>query len=221
MAYVRSRKFCCCLPVRFGVFVMTLIGLLGGTIVAAAGWYHTGHKDNVNLTKNQEISLIISSVAYTALAIISLFGLIGVFAKNRGYVSLYSTLVWCHLGVNIATGVYFIYTLFHQVGDNDVNNCVGSSTDKIKQDACKAAFDVGRGITIGLYVFFWLIELWGCIIVADYVSQLEEEEALDWRKDAPPAVSPGASVPPMATTYGAQYAFSASENSYGKGSNNV
>ena len=38
MAYVRSRKFCCCLPVRFGVFCMALIGLVGGGFFGVAGW---------------------------------------------------------------------------------------------------------------------------------------------------------------------------------------
>ena len=39
MGYVRSHKFCCCIPVRLGVFVMSTVGLLGATIVAAVGWH--------------------------------------------------------------------------------------------------------------------------------------------------------------------------------------
>ncbi|KAI0260776.1 hypothetical protein BC834DRAFT_899314 [Gloeopeniophorella convolvens] len=214
MGYVRSRKFCCCIPVRFGVFIMSTLGLIGGSIIAAVGWHGATHKDQAHLTKNQEISLIIASLSYTILAMVSLFGLIGTIIKRRSYISLYNTLVWFHLGFNIATGAYFIYTLFHKVGDSDVNNCINGSTDKFKEDVCKKAFEVGRGITIGLYVLFWLIELWGCIIVADYVSQLQEEEALDY----PPPAQMAASAPPMATTYnyGAQYAFSQPENSYGR-----
>lgn len=38
MVYVRSRKFCCCLPVRFGVFVMALLGIFGGGAVSVVGW---------------------------------------------------------------------------------------------------------------------------------------------------------------------------------------
>ena len=38
MVYVRSRKFCCCLPVRFGVFCEALIGIAIGGLFAVGGW---------------------------------------------------------------------------------------------------------------------------------------------------------------------------------------
>jgi hypothetical protein len=34
-----TRHFCCCLPVRLGVFVLSLLSLVGGGIYAAAVWY--------------------------------------------------------------------------------------------------------------------------------------------------------------------------------------
>lgn len=57
----------------------------------------------------------------------------------------------------------------------------------------------------------------GCLIVSDYVSQLEEEEALEWPQ-AGTTAPPDAAAPAMATTYnyGAQYAFAANDNSYGR-----
>ena len=36
MVYVRSRKFCCCLPVRFGVFCESLLGMAVGAATGAA-----------------------------------------------------------------------------------------------------------------------------------------------------------------------------------------
>ena len=38
MVYVRSRKFCCCLPVRFGVFCESLLGMAVGGLFAVGGW---------------------------------------------------------------------------------------------------------------------------------------------------------------------------------------
>ena len=39
MSYaVRSRKFCCCLPVRFGVFCSALLGIAYSTAFCVLGW---------------------------------------------------------------------------------------------------------------------------------------------------------------------------------------
>jgi len=214
MVHISSRKFCCCIPVRLGVFIMSMLGFAGGSIIAGVGWHAATHREQAHLTKNQEISVVITALSYTVLAIISLFGFIGTINKRQSYVSLYNTLVWYHLGFSIGTGAYFIYTLFHKVGEEDVNNCISGSTSPSKQDDCQRQFHVARAITIGLYIFFWLIELWGCVIVAEYVSQLQEEEAAD----IPAPAQMAASAPPMATTYnyGAQYAFSQPESSFGQ-----
>jgi len=34
-----------------------------------------------------------------------------------------------------------------------------------------------------MFIFVWLMEIWGCVIVNDYAKQLEEEEMVS-RKDA-------------------------------------
>lgn len=38
MTHVRSRKFCCCLPVRFGIICESLLGLGLGGFIAIGGW---------------------------------------------------------------------------------------------------------------------------------------------------------------------------------------
>lgn len=73
--------------------------------------------------------------------------------------STYSTLVWLHLGVSIATGAFFIYNLFHRSGTESdaINNC--ESKDGDDEDTCKKAFELARGIIVALLVVFWLLEL--------------------------------------------------------------
>ena len=90
MSYVRSHTFCFCIPVRFGVFILSTLFLLGGGIIAIAGWYGATHKstwrvysprshpyrsiEDAHLTRNHEVSVVIISLSYTVLAIVSLFG---------------------------------------------------------------------------------------------------------------------------------------------------
>jgi hypothetical protein len=62
-------------------------------------------------------------------------------------------------GFNIATGAFFLYALFHQTGDNDIQSCINSSTDDLKKQACQKGFEVIRGVIVGTFVVIWLIEL--------------------------------------------------------------
>lgn len=33
-----TRTFCCCLPARLGVFILMILNLVGGTLIAIVGW---------------------------------------------------------------------------------------------------------------------------------------------------------------------------------------
>jgi hypothetical protein len=90
MSYLPSRTFCHCIPVRFGVLVMSILGCTGGSVMAGLGWDSATHKgkwrlilvyhvliifvEETYLTANQDVSVVMASLSYTILAAISLFG---------------------------------------------------------------------------------------------------------------------------------------------------
>jgi hypothetical protein len=192
---------------------MALLGILGGGLVSVAGWLRIKALSTNPIDPTSKSALIIQTVMYTVLAVVSLFGLIGTFNKARRLISLYSTVLFSHLGFSIATGAFFLYTLFHQTGDADISSCINGSTETLKIEACQKSFEVIRGVIVGIFVLTWLIELYGCIIVANYADQLNEEESLN---DTKPVTSP-----PVAA-YAPTYAFAQPAYSHGvQGSNNV
>jgi len=223
MGYLPSRTFCFCIPARFGVFIMSILGCIGGSIMAGLGWDSAVHKEETYLTSNQEVSVVMASLGYTLLAAISLLGLIGTVIRHRTFVSLYSRTVWSHLAFNVTAGAYFIYTLFHKVGDDDLDNCIASYTgDLISQYTCAKEFEIYRGVIISIYIVLCLFELSTCLVVAGYVMQLREEEALGALGYPPPAQT-AATAPPMATTYNhrKEYGFTQPGSSFGNNSMNV
>jgi len=194
---------------------MSILGCTGGAVLAGFGWYGAVHKEETYLTENQGVSVVIACLSYTILAVISLLGLIGAVIRHRRLISLYSTAVWLHLAFNITSGAYFIYTLFHKVGEYELDNCISSYVDDLtSQYYCAKEFEIYRRVIICLYITFCLLELGVCLVVASYVTQLREEEALDY----PPPTQTAATVPPMATTYNYRndYAFAQPDNSFGR-----
>jgi len=176
MVYVRSHKFCCCLPVRFGVFVMSLGALLLGGLVAVAGWIQVKNLPQHPLAQGDENALYIYSVMFSILALVGGFGFIGTLSKQRGLVSLFGSLLAFHLGVSIATGIFTIYTLFKRNTDEALANCINGSTDQTLIDSCHEGLKILKIVVVAGYVVTWLIELWGCLILNSYVKQLKEEE---------------------------------------------
>jgi hypothetical protein len=173
---IRSRTFCCCLPVRFGVFVMTILGMVGGTLLAVVGWMATVRLQGLQ-PKSNEIALYIHSVIYTLLGVLSLFGFIGAIVRNRTMVSIFFMALVGHLTFSIFTGAFALYNIFHASNEDAIQQCVtdGAGADGTSEGDCRRAYDIFKGIAVGVFILVWLLEIWGCVIAHEYVGQLDDE----------------------------------------------
>lgn len=183
MVYIRSRKFCCCLPVRLGTFVLTIFAMGVCGLAAGAGWYEIINRGKV-LARNDLITLYAQTVVYTVGALVSFFGLVGTIIKRRAFVSLYSRALAFHLVFHFVTGAIHLYLLFKNTQASEIQNCVNKANstintdpNKVTQEVCEKAFAFARGLAIALFVIICLIELYACIIASNYAAQLEEEDA--------------------------------------------
>jgi len=182
-ALAPTRTFCCCLPVRFGVFIMTILGMLGGAAFAIFGWVESV-KLKGSLSKTNEIALYIHSILYTLLAIMSLFGFIGAIGKRRTLVSVFFSMLVAHTTFSIFSGAFVLYNLFNREGADAVQQCItGTATEAgLSEAQCRHGFDVIKGIAVGIFIVVWLFEIWGCFITNSYVGQLDDEAFVNWPK---------------------------------------
>lgn len=168
--------------------------------------------------------------------------LIGSIIKQLRFVRLYSSILAIHLGFSIGSGIFSMYTMFHKDSPEAMAKCINGSTEQSVKDACSKGLAVWKGIEVAIFVITWLIELctltsWilliryssrpcfadGCIIVANYAEQLEEEEAAKM-----PNKASASTVTPF-TTYSSftpnnlqgQYAFSTTNQSFGQSGQNA
>jgi len=197
---VHSRKFCCCLPVRFGVFVLSLSAMLGGGFVAAYGYIQIARQNTAPLAHDDLVAIWIQSVMFTFLAGLAVFGFFGCLIKNRRMVSGFAIALAIHLGLSVAAGIYALVSLFKQDQQQAIANCVAGGAPDATADACRTTVNVMKGVAVAIYVVTWLVQLYAYFIVERYVDQLDDEE----HEKHPAVVVPQTVIQvggPMATTY--------------------
>jgi len=171
MTIIRSRTFCCCIPVRLGVVITALLGLMGGGILAIVGGLEAHRIDG------SKVSIAISIAVYGLLAFVSLLGLFGAIGRSISLIKLYFGVLLAHLFFSIGIGAYAIHRVFTDaVGFYDT--CIVSEPATQEDDPgkyCNEGVKLVKGITVTLFIVVWLFEIWGCIIVSSYARQLQDE----------------------------------------------
>jgi len=205
----RTRTFLCCLPVRLGVFLLSLLAMAVGSFVAAMGWIRISQLSQHPLTKSDRIALWIHSVMFSILGFLAVLGFIGCLAKSRRMVAGFAIALAIHLGFSVASGIFSIYLFFRQAPEEAIDACANGSTDPTVVDSCKNGMGTIKGIMIAIYVMTWLIQLYAYFIVEWYVDQLDDEEM---EKHAVISNNMGQR---NVNNYGPTYAFSAPGNGYG------
>ncbi|KAK0213019.1 hypothetical protein DFS33DRAFT_89185 [Desarmillaria ectypa] len=168
---IKSNKFCCCLPVRLGVLIIGVLGVALGGIIAVGGIIQYSYLGGDTKSK---LPCVIQIVVYGLYAILSLGGLVGAVIKRIRLIKVFYAILIVHVVFSIASGSFSIYRYFKDAPDS-LRSCVNGSQDDLVVEACKKSVSVMKGVLIGVFVFVWLIEIWGCMIVKSYSRQLKDE----------------------------------------------
>jgi hypothetical protein len=199
-ATTRSRHFCFCIPVRFGVFFLSFWSLVASGVVAGFVWYALGQgaRSNVTIANNLKVGLIVAGAIYTLFALISLAGLVGSLIRSRGLVRLFSVFLWFQLFVSLAYMIAFSIALFDKPLQNRlITECVNqtSTGSKLAQSidknlknnkdvptadqiraGCASPFTTNKPAFFVAFAIFFLLTLYSCIVVRRYGKQLREEQ---------------------------------------------
>ncbi|KAK7689361.1 hypothetical protein QCA50_007152 [Cerrena zonata] len=182
-----SKHFCCCIPVRAGVFIFSLLAFLSSAFVAGVMWFFlhevltggTDFKESLKdvdfskVTKGGKIAVIVAASVFTIVALIALFGFLGSVFRKRKMVKAYSVLSWITFFIYfVASGLYF-YLIFS--GRNLFNGCEVTDTNGETHE-CRIDLKVWQKVISVLIVLTGLfIHLYIAVVIRRYVDQLEDE----------------------------------------------
>lgn len=176
MSRATTRTFLCCIPVRVGVVLLTLLGFMGSCLITAVAII------NLKRSEGSKTALIIQIVIYILLAIVSIFGLVGAITRRLTFVRVFFGMLVTHLIFSIVTGAIAIHSLFKDA-PNYISECVSGSDESSVLKSCQNGANLRKGVTIGVFIVAWLLEIWACLIVHKYNQQLVEESTTGMVKD--------------------------------------
>jgi len=221
--YVRSRTFCCCLPVRLGVFILSLLAMVGGSFVAAVDWIQISQLNQHPLGKSDVIALWIQAPIFSLLALLAVFGFIGALVKNKSMISGFAIALAIHLGFSIASGAFSLYTVFTRDSQEALDTCLknaasvsGTDVSADTAQSCKNGLIILKAVTVVIYVITWLLQLYAYFVVERYAEQLDDERMATNTIVIPRAMVTEVVGGPQVTTYtGPTYPFTDSRQAFG------
>ncbi|KAG5646266.1 hypothetical protein DXG03_003862 [Asterophora parasitica] len=155
--------------------IIALFGFLGGGLIAIVGGL------NAYKISGSKASIGIAVTVYALLALVSILGLIGAAGRKLALIRIYFLVLLAHLFFSLATGIYAIFRIFKE-GSIFLDDCMASDSAANVEDPKKMCTDglkLIKGVTVTLFIIFWLVEIWGCVIVNSYGGQLQDENAVE------------------------------------------
>lgn len=173
---VETRKFCCCLPARLGVFVLALLCIMAGGFMGVIGWLQVAELKQHPMALNDEVALFMHSSIFTLLGLLAVLGFAGSLLKQRSLVTAFSVGLAIHLGLSVISGIFTLYAVFRQVPQEAIDRCIAGSSDDETKRVCNTGSFIVKGLLVAIYIISWLFELYGYFVTERYAEQLEEEE---------------------------------------------
>jgi len=193
---MHSKHFCCCIPVRFGVWIMSLSTFLGWGAAAFLAFYSLAfvsqhpERFSVHISTGGKIGWGITGAIMAIFALISLFGFIGACIRNRNYVNNYKGLVLFMWIIDLFISIGLIALAFVIRSKKDLaaqcsNITINGTTINDTQDEVEQCQKAIQALQDTPFIAAWCIviivsllwNLYGVIIVRRYVDQLDDEES--------------------------------------------
>ncbi|KIP04076.1 hypothetical protein PHLGIDRAFT_129736 [Phlebiopsis gigantea 11061_1 CR5-6] len=172
-----SKHFCCCIPVRAGVFLFSFLQFIATGFVAAILWYvlhlilsgQTWQDVNYgDIDTAGRVAVGVAAGIYTLVSLFALIGFLGSIARNRRMVKAYSVLTWVIVLIHIVGSGFLLY--FAYSGKNLFNGCTVDGHD------CAFHFKTWQKVLYTvLVVVTSLLSVYIASVIGRYVDQLYDE----------------------------------------------
>lgn len=169
-----GKTFCCCLPVRMGVIIMSFLGIIFGGVLSIVLWFEVS--STVDMTSGDHAVFVIAGLVESFLFVASILGFVGAIVRKQVFVQIYAYFIYVHFLLNIGVAAYLLYLVTHFSSTAVVKACQEAIQNQQTKDQCTGLLKVARGVYVVMATIVLLIELYAVLIVTRYVNQVKNEK---------------------------------------------
>ncbi|KAJ7178498.1 hypothetical protein C8R43DRAFT_973533 [Mycena crocata] len=166
--------FCCCLRVRLGVIIMTTLGMLLAGLLSILLWFEVA--SSTDMSSRERAIFIVAGLVETLLFVVSIIGFVGAVVRKQLFVQIYAYFIYVHFLLNLAVAGYLLYEIVHVSTTDQVKACQLAIQNTGAQEQCTGLLKVGLGVYGAVASIVLLTEMYGAIVVARYVNQIQREK---------------------------------------------
>ncbi|KAF9268934.1 hypothetical protein L218DRAFT_970178 [Marasmius fiardii PR-910] len=171
-----GKTFCCCLPVRFGLISMSFLGILFGGILSLVCWFEVANAAIAEMEGPTKAAFIVGGLVETILFVASMLGFIGAIVRKQSFVQTYAYILYVHFVLNLVVAIYLLVMVSKVSSVAIAKACQQTVKDAGAQEQCAGLFKNIRAVIIVVACIVLFVELYGAIIAARYVNQIQREK---------------------------------------------
>ncbi|KAG9316544.1 hypothetical protein JVU11DRAFT_2594 [Chiua virens] len=173
----RSDSFCCCIPVRAGFVLISLLTLLLSGAISVIIWFEIFHSNE--FSTKERVAFILTGILESLLFVASVMGMIGVVARKQLFVMIYTYFLYVHFILNLIIGIYFLVTVRASNREQLVNYCADVFVDTSIGSSCMSLMGISTYVLIAIVAVLLFLELYAILIATRYVYRLRMQKRDD------------------------------------------
>ncbi|KAF8070510.1 hypothetical protein FPV67DRAFT_1487667 [Lyophyllum atratum] len=169
-----GKTFCCCLPVRMGVIIMSLLGILFGGVLSIVLWFEVA--STADMTSGERAGFVIAGLVESVLLVASVLGFVGAIVRKQLFVQIYAYFIYVHFLLNLGVAAYLLYLVTHFSSSAAVKACHETIQNQQAKDQCTGLLKIARGVYFAVASIVLLVELYLALVVTRYLNQVKNEK---------------------------------------------
>ncbi|KAI0342084.1 hypothetical protein BDW22DRAFT_1308533, partial [Trametopsis cervina] len=171
-----GKRFCCCIPTRFGVIAGSLLTFIVAGVLAVILWFEVATQHDMRFTETERRNLILAGVLEILLFLASILGFIGGIVRKQLFIAIYCYFLYIHFLVNLGVGIYLLFVVNHTTNVDITVACNRVIENPGTQKDCSRLLNDLRAVFNGAIICVLLMELYGALVVTRYLRQLKREK---------------------------------------------